>query len=712
MNVGPGANDGSFSIQRYLRTLTKRKWTIIFTMALITVGVAFYTTRQPKIYVATATIVIEPRAPLIMAGSQQVIQLGATGYFERRQFFATQLKVIKSRTIAKRVIEAKNLRNRPELLGLGKRKVTDLEAYIIKRVKVEPVKESMMVHISVEDTNRRVASMLANEIARQYEKYNIRRLGQKSSEVKVWLKKKIEDEQRLKDKLEKAILEIENNSKLDPDSLKELATQTKEHSIQYSRAIEAVLKNRAIVSQIKIFSTGKNLTDVPLGSAINNELIAALKMEAIKLENRYRDLAESYGAKHPKILSVKKQLTLVRLKLRGEIERILKSYELEYRAAMRLERSLVGKLTTLREKRLNMRQLLQRYNRKVSEYNDVKEGLKQLIRQYQNINLTSTATAELKQANNVYVLDPAKPPLEPVKPRVKLNILLGFIFGLFGGVGLAFFFEFVDNTVKGREDIEELLGLSFLGIVPNVKESKARKYKNPELFVHHEPKSTEAEFCRSIRTNLLFMTPESESKTFLVTSASPQEGKTTTAVSIAITMASSGMPTLILDTDMRRPRLHRVFGVSNEVGLSSYLIENKDIGEYIKKTEVPNVDLLPCGPLPPNPAELLHTKKFQELVTILQQRYKNLIFDSPPLGAVTDPVVISSYVDGVIIIAKYGKTSREALRHAKQTFERTSARILGVVLNRLDLQSRGYGYYYYYDQYGRYYGEQPAKGSS
>lgn len=208
------------------------------------------------------------------------------------------------------------------------------------------------------------------------------------------------------------------------------------------------------------------------------------------------------------------------------------------------------------------------------------------------------------------------------------------------------------------------------------------------------------------------MTPESESKTFLVTSASPQEGKTTTAVSIAITMAASGLPTLILDTDMRRPRLHRVFGVSNEVGLSSYLIENKDIGEYIKKTEVPNVDLLPCGPLPPNPAELLHTKKFQELVGILQGRYKNLIFDSPPLGAVTDPVVISSYVDGVIIIAKYGKTSREALRHAKQTFERTTTRILGVVLNRLDLQSRGYGYYYYYDQYGRYYGDQPAKGSS
>ena len=317
--------------------------------------------------------------------------------------------------------------------------------------------------------------------------------------------------------------------------------------------------------------------------------------------------------------------------------------------------------------------------------------------------------------NNVSVLDAALVNRSPVKPNRKTVVVIAVIIGLIGGLGLALFFEYLDNTVKTHDDIEKFLGVSFLGLVPSIREqgqenlTKAESGRNRDLHSHRRPKSSVAECVRSIRTNLLFMTPDTHLKRLLITSAGPQEGKTTVATNIAITMAQSGSRTLLVDTDMRRPRIHRAFGIVNDSGMSSLIVGQAKPEDVIRETIVPNLYLLPCGPVPPNPAELLHTQRFKQIVQELDGMFDRVIFDSPPVGAVADALILSGDVDGVVIVVKAGRTVREVALRTKMSLDDVNARIFGVVMNDVDLERRGYGYYYYYQRYGYYYGEKPSE---
>jgi capsular exopolysaccharide synthesis family protein len=212
-----------------------------------------------------------------------------------------------------------------------------------------------------------------------------------------------------------------------------------------------------------------------------------------------------------------------------------------------------------------------------------------------------------------------------------------------------------------------------------------------------------AECCRSIRTNILFMSPDHPVRTMVITSPSPQEGKTTSAINLAIAMAEAGGRVLLIDTDMRRPRLHRSFAVPNQVGVSTLILGNSKLEDAIKHTEIPNLDVLPCGPLPPNPSELLHTKRFAQILEDCKGRYERIILDSPPTSAVTDPAVLGNLADGVILIVKGASTTREAAAHARRQLVSAKCRLLGVIVNEIDFSNPGYGYhYYYYRKYSRY----------
>ena len=330
------------------------------------------------------------------------------------------------------------------------------------------------------------------------------------------------------------------------------------------------------------------------------------------------------------------------------------------------------------------------------------------------------------------MLDAATEPSVPVRPRVKLNLALAIVIGLLGGIGLAFLLEALDTSVKTQEDVEKGLGVAFLGIIPTftpggVSRSRRRRKRHrrqggpeilagshPDLFCHENPKSSAAECCRSIRTNILFMSPDHPPRRLLVTRARPQEGKTTVAISLAITMAQSGARVVIVDSDMRRPRVHTAFGMDNDEGLSTAVLGTRKVEELVRPTQVPGLDLLPCGPIPPNPAELIHTERFREVVAQLERLYDRVVFDSPPVIAVTDPVVLSRYVDGVVMVLKSLVTNRRAAKFAVKQLRDVGGNILGAVLNDLDLENREYGYYhyYYYRKYGYYYGsreEEPGK---
>jgi capsular exopolysaccharide synthesis family protein len=311
------------------------------------------------------------------------------------------------------------------------------------------------------------------------------------------------------------------------------------------------------------------------------------------------------------------------------------------------------------------------------------------------------------RANNVRILDRATSPRVPASPNIPLNLSAGIVVGLLAGLLLAFTIESLDNTVKTPEAAEELVGAPVLGILPLLTESKQRFIEDaPErdLTVHKNPTSLAAEACRSIRTNLMFLAAQKEIQLFVVTSPGPQDGKSTVAISLAITMAQAGAKVLLIDTDMRKPRIHRSFGIKTDKGISTAIMSEGALNEMIIHSEIPNLDILPCGPTPPNPAELLHTERFREILAQCRQGYDKVILDAPPTAPVTDPAIIGSLTDGVVLVLRAGHTSRDAASYARRHLADAGARILGLVINQMDRKGGRYGYgYSYYAPYGRYY---------
>jgi capsular exopolysaccharide synthesis family protein len=333
---------------------------------------------------------------------------------------------------------------------------------------------------------------------------------------------------------------------------------------------------------------------------------------------------------------------------------------------------------------------------------------------------TEASLNGLLESNFVRVHETAEPSPIPVRPSVPKNTAIGLVVGLLLGLGVAVGAVLLDNTVHSQAEIEELLRLPFLGVFPRIdadapapKRADGTVYSiDRDLYIVRNSKSTVAECARSIRTNLLFMSTDKPLHRLLVTSAGPYEGKSTTAIALSVAMAQAGNRVLLIDTDLRRPRLHRAFGVSGERGITSLLLDDQPEPETaIKHTEVVGLDLLPCGPLPPNPAELLHTERFLALTKLLGERYDRIVFDSPPVHAVTDAVILAQLVDGVVVVAKAAQTTKDGIRRAARKLYDVDANLLGVVLNDVDFDHGGYGGYYYYQRYGYAYGADADKPS-
>ncbi|MBN1526343.1 MAG: polysaccharide biosynthesis tyrosine autokinase [Candidatus Omnitrophica bacterium] len=314
------------------------------------------------------------------------------------------------------------------------------------------------------------------------------------------------------------------------------------------------------------------------------------------------------------------------------------------------------------------------------------------------------------KSNNVRVIDEAEVPKNPVRPKKAQNILIAMIAGLLGGVGLAFLADYLDNTVKTADDVERLAKLPLLGYVPTI-ESKYSEIEK-DKFVHLMPKSAVSEGYRAIRTSILFSSPEEQMiRDILVTSAGPKEGKSTTVSNLAITMASSGNTVLLVDADMRKPRVHTIFKIKNDVGLSSFLTGKAGLEEVVRKTDVPNLSIVTCGHIPPNPSELLGTKRMKEFIEQAKTKFDRIFFDSPPLTIVTDSVVLSGIIGNTVVVINSKKTSKSALHHSKQLLTNARANVLGVVLNNLVIE-RGdhyYSHHYYYSKDGSYYGKDTDK---
>lgn len=308
--------------------------------------------------------------------------------------------------------------------------------------------------------------------------------------------------------------------------------------------------------------------------------------------------------------------------------------------------------------------------------------------------------------------------------------MIGLFLSLLGGIGLAYFLEYLDNTIKTVEDVGRYAQLPALGVIPVMAGTMAERLtggrkrkgltngKSPVREGREFPvaannsltifdnRSSAAEAYRVVRTSMLLSAAGNPPKTVLVTSGQPGEGKSTTVVNTAISLAQLGLSVLIIDCDLRRPSTHKILGVTATEGLSSYLSRNIEIDPLIHKLQIPNLSLLPCGPIPPNPAELISSSRMKELLKELAARYDHILIDSPPMMNVTDPVILSSMVDGVILVVHGGKSPRATVQRARQELLGVGAKIFGVVLNNIDLRREGYDSYYYY--YNRYYTGYPS----
>jgi capsular exopolysaccharide synthesis family protein len=370
------------------------------------------------------------------------------------------------------------------------------------------------------------------------------------------------------------------------------------------------------------------------------------------------------------------------------------------------EKPSFGRLSS-RRRAMTMKEKAIQYNILKREADTNKELYKGLLQRMKEAGVSAGITA-----SNIQILDRAESPTKPYKPNMRLNLLLATMIGLFFGVGMAFFFEYLDNTVKTPEDVEQLIRLPSFGMVPAISHERRNRLERGdsypvELVAFGAPKSILAEAYRNIRTSILLSFSEKPPKKIAISSPNPAEGKTTTVINTAIALSQTGARVIIIDTDMRKPRIHQVFEKENGTGLSSFLSGNADLEAIIMKTEIPNLYYIPSGPIPPNPSELLGSNLFKIMMGSLGEQFDHMILDTPPLLGFADSVIVSTTVDGVILVVSGGKTPRQTLQRAKAVLLQVNAKILGVVINRVDIQRGEYGYYYY--RYHYYYGKDGKK---
>ena len=421
------------------------------------------------------------------------------------------------------------------------------------------------------------------------------------------------------------------------------------------------------------------------------------------LQERTR-LAVRYKEKYPAVQEIDNEMSGVEEQIRLQVDQITESY--------RTQLDLLKKKEAVLEKEIVKDEMaVNELDRKLIELRALKAEAERNEVFFQNLdNRLSEVHLSVIRANNVRFVDRALPDYEPVRPNLPVNLGLALVIGLLGGCGLAFFAEYLDATVKSREDVEQIVGVPFLGVVPLVSGEALRQLETDRyrsIIVHARPRSTVAECLRSIRTNILFrLALGDKQKRLLVTSAAPREGKSFISANLATIMAMAGSRVLIIDADLRRPCIHKLFDMSNQFGLADVLSGRMELHEAVQPTHVADLSVLLAGPHPSNPAELLENGVMQRILDEMSE-YDLILIDSPPVNAVADPLVLSAWVHGVVFVVETNQTKRSLVRNARTRLTEMNANLLGAVVNKLDVRRAGYGYYYYYyyENYPYYYGE-------
>ncbi len=670
----------------YWRAIWRGRWTILSIFVVVVTLIAIGTFTQAPVYRAAATVEITPQSRKVSPVAD-VSEMGTSnwGWSAEERYFNTQYEILKSRDVAQRVFDKLDLYNHPLL-----RKATDPVGALAKMVQVEPIKDTGIVEISIESTNPTEAMTWVNTIAEAYVERNYDQAVDETKKAVHMLmqqmdplKERLEDTQRESYAFaEKANLYVpENQQKTVNDRLATLQSDLTDTQVKKGET-ESILKQIEAVR-----TSGASFQSIPQISS--DPVLQDLYRARVGLERDYQRLLVSYKDKHIRVQEKQSEIEKLNQKITSEEERIISNLQ----AAQQLLRAREAKLvTTIDETKSESLKV----NKKATSFELVRGEATESKRIY---DLISARIKEINLSagllsNNLKILDKASLPRVPVKPRTLLNMAVGVLLGLLIGIGTVFFLDYMDNTIRSAEDVEQFLGLNLLAIVP-------KQVAGTESAVK--------EAYQTLRTSLLFSRKNRSANTVLVSSAGPQEGKSCTAVNVARVLANAGEKVLLLDCDLRRPAVHQRLNLAREHGITNYIlaINEDDWTKYLKPTDQPNLSVMTSGPLPPNPADVFGHERFQKLMAEARQQFDWVFVDSPPVISLADTSILSSMVDMVAFVIMHNQNDKEMIRRCINTLKRVNPNVIGAVLNSVDLDRSHFKDYYYVGYY--YYGESTTK---
>ncbi|MCI5127822.1 MAG: polysaccharide biosynthesis tyrosine autokinase [Candidatus Electrothrix sp. AUS3] len=725
----------------YIRVLQKRKWLVLTVAAIIFLTTALATFSKTPLYTATIQVLVEKN---MEKGRLE----GLASYITwDPDFKATQFELIRSFNVALRIVNNQHLdteykqyflESSSHLRGFDsiiqpvisffsslfdstqkqdqgdaqttsdagtKSDAEKIAGMIQEALTLTPVPDTKIVEVNYTHEVPKIAQLVANGIVRAYIEETLDIKTSTTTHSLNWMtikadeeRKKLEDSERALQKYMRKndIVTVENKLAVLPERLSQFSSEL-------SVAQTEEKKHAAVYRQIR--SAGKNtkkLEAIPLLS--NNSELQDIRAEIFAAEQNIRELSKRYGEKHPMMIKARADQRLLQKKKRTEIDRVIEVAKNSYELAKTRVKDLTKMMEQTKAEMLNMNERFVQYtilNRDKEMNRTVYDALSSSIKK---INVTAQA-----MDIRIWAVKNADLPLLPSKPDKKKELLLGLVLGLAAGMSLVFFLDYIDNTVSAGEDLEKKYGLTVLGAV----EDLPRKNKNVETFIIDNPLSAFTESYRLIRSSVLLSTPDHPPRTLLITSMMQQEGKSTTTKNLAYILSQNDKKVLIMDCDMRRPRQHSMFEVDNSYGLSNYLSGNTDEQEPAMMKQVPDslISVLPSGPIPPNPAELLGSKRMKTLLAQSVEDFDFVLLDSPPVQQVTDSLLLAGLVEGTITVLRSGKTTFDMLDSGMKKLRESQAHLLGFVLNRVTKRNAGQGYYGYYSYYSRkgkggYYTEQ------
>ncbi|RMF90001.1 MAG: polysaccharide biosynthesis tyrosine autokinase [Nitrospinota bacterium] len=707
------------SLRDYFRIIWRRRWLVLAPLCLLLPLVVLNLSVQKPVYQATATLLIENTNPRIVP----IQEVSAPD--RSPNFYQTQYEMIRSRSIAEQVVDAFQLDKRPpvqdsalvrfmrsvnrfpsrmltKMLNLlkpapppeqpapssrGERRgndpaevhrqnvITQFQGAIL----IEPRKETKLVDISLRGSRPREITAMVNMIAEIYVRQNLENKLAETKKAIDWLTKEGE---QLQEKVHQAEMELQSFREqnkfvsLDLGERQNIVLQNLgdlNASYMDTKAQRVELQTR--INELRRLSAQDITMIESFPGVLENSLIQSLKNRYIDLKRQYVNLSKRYKEKHPKMVQLRSEMQEVERTIDREVQKIVNSLETEYRSLLAKERAFAGALNAQKNETLNL-------NKDVITYNTLKRNVETYRELYQAIStrLAETKLTEALATNNVKIVERAVVPAWPLPSRKGAKLLLAIVAGLGLGIGLALLSEHLDTRrFKAADEAEQYLDLPLLGIVPRYKLPHRHE---PGIIMLQDPRSIAAEAYRTIRTWIQLST-QTPAQTLLVTSAIPDEGKTTTSANLAVAFAQLGQRVLIMDADLRFPSLHHLFDVPNSTGLTDILVQGRDWREVVQETDLPNLRILPSGVEPPNPTELLSTRRMHSLLAQLKEAFDLVLIDSPVTLSIPDVAILAPRVDGVVLVHYPIKGDKAAVLTAKRLLERAQARLLGIIFNNV-----------------------------